>query len=161
MAYDLLSGKKNGRDWSCGFGLSDVVVVASDANREVDQASSEMQALTNEIHRAKSEGKISNDQFASFKAFHKEFYGWRASTGTRPYGKLKFGLAGIFETAKLYRGRIADWRKLLSEKGVEVSAPSGRGIEPPKKPGEGGGVWKWLAIAGAGAATFALISRKL
>lgn len=161
MAYDLLSGKKNGRDWSCGFGLSDVVVVASDANREVDQASSEMQALSTEAHRARNEGKISKEQFESFKAFHNEFYTWRASTGTRPYGKLKFGLAGIFQTAKLYRGRIDDWRKLLSEKGVDTSAPTGRNIDPPKKPDDGSGVWKWFAIAGAGAAAFALISRKI
>ena len=161
MAYDLLSGKKNERDWSCGFGLSDVVVVASDANREVDLASTEMEALVAEAYKAKGLNLITDDQFKSLKKFHSEFYAWRASTGKRPYGSLKFGLAGIFETAKLYRGRIKDWREMLAKKGVESSAPEGRGVEPPKKPGEGGGVWKWFAIAGAGAAAFALVSRKI
>lgn len=170
MAYDLMRGAQDGRDWSLGAAFvgddpdSEIpfLIAASDANRIVGKAVDEEQQAVEEIFRASSEGKIDEPTMRSFKRYHDEFHRWLKSTGSRPYGRMKFGLAGIYKTAYEHRKQIRDWRDLAARAGATPVGPRARDVDRKKDDGGGGGgAWKWLAILGAGGLGAMFLSRKI
>lgn len=164
MAFDMMKGECCGGDYSCGIGedpdtTMPTIVTASDANRIVNKAIEEEQLAVEEVSKARGQGKIDDPTWRSFQLFHDQFHKWLASTGSRPYWALKFGLAGIYETAFDYRKKIKDWRDLAASKGAQAIGPKSRGVDEPKKD-EGGSMWKWVAaLAGGGLATMFILRK--
>jgi hypothetical protein len=169
MAYDVLKGAVDGTDWSCGIDDDSgdepdtyipFIISPSDANRIVDKAVSEEQQAVDEISRAHTEGKISEPQWLTFKRYHEEFHNWLASTGSRPYGKMKLGTVGIYKAAYEHRKRINDWRELAAKSGAASVGPKTRGAFD-KKPDDSTSLWKWVAVAAAGAAGVMIVVNKV
>lgn len=164
MAYDFVRKTTNGTDWSLGLELSEdpaFVYTASDLNRIVGTAITEEQQLVNEASAARAEKKLGDGLWNSVTLLHNEFHTWLKGVGKPPYSMFKLNMTNHYQGAKRYRERIADMRKMVLAQGGPVFAPDARGIPKPGEEIPAGGIWKWVALAGAGALGYAVISKKL
>lgn len=154
MAYDLSSKTVSGRDWSCG--ASPAPEKLSDA---IDRINHIMSINSQKVSIAINHGALSELERQNYDGFARDWdkYIFNAPALSRlPPKQLQ---------AELNRWTVeANARTVRLDKKIDDAKASLKRLisaRPPEKTDDGSGVWKWFAIAGAGAAVFALISRKI
>jgi hypothetical protein len=158
VACDLLTGKTSPRNWALGASFTtstdDVEVRLKDLTVDVNNLNNDITQYWFPKHK--------NEEPA--RRFVAAWIEWRDKTyefiRSWKQGFFKVKLAwNYMDDANEKISELAEWRRRWERlSGESSTAP---GTTPPEKEKPSGGWWKWLAIAGAGAAGGLLIARKL
>lgn len=162
MAYDIMRGKQDGKDWSLGASLT---TSTDDVNDRLGSLTVDTNNLNADISAwyRNNAGEVQTARFA------KAWSEWRDGTykfikSWKEGGFFKIKLAwNYLDNADTRIRELAEWRRRWEQlSGEKSTAPSTLPAPPKKQPGEGGGgAWKWLAILGAGGLGAMFLSKKI
>lgn len=163
MAYDLMRGCADGRDWSLGASITT-------STDDVEDRLSTLTVDTNNLNNDITAWFTSNSGNDGAVKFWRAWVQWRDATykfikswKEGPFYKIKLAWNYVDNAEERMR-QLAEWRRRWEQlSGEKSTAPAAAAPAPPKPKGQesSGGAWKMLAVLGAGGIGALLLSRKL
>jgi hypothetical protein len=172
MAYDLLTKKQSPRSWALGASTDvgapwlvyddEIMKELNDLRRDVDGLNVDFTGWI----KTKSKDPHAQSLWKNWVAFRDDVYGtykkWTDTTLLMPGGAAHslIGRRKFYDVVKNLQEQFLKWRETFQKTtGQEPSIPAAS--ERNKDESSSGGFWKWLAIAGLGAAGGLLVAKKL
>jgi hypothetical protein len=160
MAYDLLTKKRSSRNWALGASFT---TSTDDVELRMKDLIVDVNNLNNDITQSwfpKHRNEDSAQRFvAAWIAWRDQAYAFVKSWKEGGFFHVKLAWNYMDDTNQKI-SELATWRERWERlSGESSTAPSTKA--PPKDEPSSGGLWKWLAIAGVGAAGGLLIAKKL
>jgi len=160
MAFDLLSKKQSGRDWSVSVGGDEVGLTLSwaSAKGQLDSLKAAVDILNADVsgwyHKSAKESE--QKQFANtWSMWRDQFYKWYKTAISRSSTLTPEMPWSVAEAVEKKTSELNGWRRQFERLSGEMA--SGPGPVVPS----GSGIWKWVAVAGAGGLVTLLVARRL
>ena len=163
MAYDLMKGRQDGKDWSLGASITTTTDDVEDRLRSLTTDTNNLNADVTAWYKNHA-GESGAQKFASaWSEWRDATYKFIKSWKEGPFYKIKLAWNYVDNAEERMR-ELAEWRRRWEQlSGEKSTAPSTPPPAPPKpkNPDGRGGAWKILAILGAGGLGAMLIAKKL
>lgn len=148
MAFDIIHGERTPTDWSCGIGDAGdpLVWTPSTIRSELARVRGVLDTANAEVSAAEKQRRISRDEWKRWRSFY---------VGAHKFTNEASSLWGASVShARQLEAEAIRWRELVAKRGGPVVGPASVRTEPLN-------LWKWGAVAAAGAVAAGLVARKL
>ena len=162
MAFDLWNKKQDRRDWSVSIGDDETgfTLLWSSAKGQLESLKAAVDVLNVDISQWYKKSAKEDDQkkFANtWSTWRDQFYKWYKAAVHRwavlTPAESPWSVVNMVEKKT---AELNEWRRQFERHSGEIASGPGQIV-----PEAGSGVWKWVAIAGAGGLLTMLIANKL
>lgn len=172
MAYNLLTRKQSRRSWALGASIdvgAPLIVYDDEVMKELNDLRRDVDGLNVDFTdwiKKNPKDVHARSLWNNWVNFRDDVYGtykkWTDTTLLMPSGSVHsfVGRRKFYDTVKNLQEQFLKWRETFQKTtGQEPSTPAAS--EHKKDESSSGSMWKWLAIAGLGAAGGLIVAKKL
>ena len=160
MAYDLIRGRLDDKDWSLGASITTSTDDVDDRLRSLTVDTNNLNADVTAWYKNHAQNLTTQKFAAAWSQWRDATYKFIRSWKEGAFYKIKLAW-NFMDDANQRVLELAEWRRRWEQLSGERSTAPATIAPPPPKPDEGGGPWKWLAILGAGGIGALILSKKI